>query len=126
MKRTDWTITESSTRPAGKPDECFYCHRKIGEEHAGTCVIRSRTVVCEIKLELVRTVPEDWDEDMINFHMNDSSWCFDNIAEEIADTVERMPDGTCVLCAHAEGRFIREATPEDEAAFRLSVCEAES
>lgn len=31
MTRKDWTVGEYSVRPAGKPDECFYCGAKIGE-----------------------------------------------------------------------------------------------
>ena len=28
MTRKNWTVGEYSVRPAGKPDECFYCGAK--------------------------------------------------------------------------------------------------
>lgn len=121
MKRKSWIVTSDDIRPAGPQDRCLYCKSRKGREHEAGCVTRKKTIVCEVKINLVRVLPEDWDEDMINFHMNESSWCFDNIAEEISDAVERTPDGTCLLCHVSEGGFVRDATEGDEERFQLFV-----
>ena len=122
MKRADWKVGEHSIRPAGKPDECFYCHASKEAQHNAGCVIRERTIVVNITIEIVRTVPEDWGEDMINFHMNESSWCASNIIDELAKQDERM---SC-LCQSCSGEYVREATEEDETAYGLRVADCAS
>lgn len=102
------TLDDTRKREDGR---CFYCTAYVGEQHDAECVCRKRTVVCEIKLTIVREVPESWDEDMINFHMNGSSWCADNIVDEL----EKYTEGEGCLCPYFEGKYLREATEEDEA-----------
>lgn len=34
----DYLVTNDDSRPAGRPDECFYCGRKAGEIHKPDCV----------------------------------------------------------------------------------------
>lgn len=67
-------------------------------------------MVVDIKIRMVRKVPEDWDQSSIEFHMNDSSWCFDNIIDEINDLSERCG----CLCSYAEGYYVGEAGLGDE------------
>jgi hypothetical protein len=93
--------------------------------------MRQRTVVCEVTIKVVRTVPENWDQEMVEFHMNESSWCFDNIVDELdlaADKVriKRAEDGCCLLCSLATGRYLGEATADDEDAFQLFVADIKS
>ena len=52
-------------------------------------------------------VPSDWDEEMINFQRNESSWCANNLIDELA---KREP----CICSITEAKFVGEATPEDE------------
>lgn len=126
MKRAGWPVTpESGPAPAGKPDECFYCRVKVGGEHAPDCVLRRRTVVCRVSVDLVRVVPEDWDGEMIEFQMNDSSSCADNLLQEVADLHARLDaDGRC-SCHLVEGRYLREADEDDEAATLCSINSSE-
>lgn len=109
MKRNNWIVTEKSVRPAGRPDECFYCNQKIGSEHKKDCVIRSKTVVVDFTIRTVMAVPEFWDEEFINFRLNERSWCVDNILP----ILEKKSEHSC-LCMHTESKFIREATEDDE------------
>ena len=44
------TADDEGIRPAGKPDECFYCLRKVGELHRDDCV--TVTVVRRYKVIL--------------------------------------------------------------------------
>jgi hypothetical protein len=122
MKRRVWKVDTDSVRPAGKPDECFYCNAKLGEDHRKGCVMRSRTVMVEIKATLILSVPEDWDASMIEFDMNDSSSCFDNLLNRAQEQAERVG----CSCGFGEGTFLREATEEDEAEFKMKVADAES
>lgn len=74
MKREDWPVTESDTRPLiGFHDECAYCRRKIGEQHAVECVVRTRSVVVEMTVRLVLREPEHWTREQVEFHLNGSS-----------------------------------------------------
>lgn len=117
MKKDNWIVTTEDERPARKDGTCFYCAVPIGGEHKQDCVIRERTIVCDIKIRMVRKVPEDWDVHMIEFSMNDSSSCFNNILHEIDDMAERCG----CLCSFAKGKYIGEAGPGDEEHCNLFI-----
>jgi hypothetical protein len=110
MKRTNWTVGEYSVRPAGKPNECFYCGVKVGEQHKEGCTIRSRTVNLDVTIHMVMDVPEDWSEEQINFHYNMGSWCASNLLSylEIREENERC------LCNITDVKYAGEAAEEDE------------
>lgn len=121
MQREDWTVTESSTRPAGQPDRCFYCGRLIGEQHKEDCVIRSKTVVIDFTFRTVLSVPEYWDEEQIDFRYNESSWCADNILSELVARSEEM-GCNCNIC---EAKFIRAASDKDEYKYGITFIRSE-
>jgi len=110
------TVAENDDgiRPAGKPDECFYCNRKVGEIHGPECVIVTKRVKVRYSFEIEIDVPHFWDEGLIDFRLNDSSWCADNAIEEIGKY--REASGDECLCGIFEGRFIDvvDATPRRE------------
>lgn len=116
MRRTDWTVGEYSVRPAGKPDECFYCHAKVGEQHKEDCIIRCRTVNVDFTIHTVMCVPEHWGEDDINFKFNESSWCTSNFIDDIVRREEEL--GRCPCCI-TEAKYIGEATKDDEETYGL-------
>lgn len=74
---------DNGIRPAGKPDECFYCNQKVGEPHKADCVILHKKVKVKYTFEIEVEVPHHWDKHDVEFHRNDSSWCADNSFEEI-------------------------------------------
>jgi hypothetical protein len=106
-------VTEDrGPRPAGPPDECFYCLQPVGERHKGDCIIRERTVVLRMTVELVVRVPEEWDHDMIEFHRNESSWCSGNVVSELKRK-------EC-LCRETKFQYLREATQEEDEEWGLT------
>jgi len=110
MKRTNWPVEHDGIRPAGKPDECFYCHEKLGGTHKPDCVIRQRTVVVRMTVDYVIDVPEHWTEDNIQFHRNEGSWCSDNALSEL----EQLSGRAGCLCSFMEFSYLREGTEKDE------------
>ncbi|WP_099467829.1 hypothetical protein [Konateibacter massiliensis] len=123
MKKEKWLVTESSTRPAGKPDRCFYCGQLIGEQHKEDCVIRSKTVVVDFTFRTVLSVPECWDEEQICLHYNDGSWCADNILSELDGRSEKMGCN----CDIYKAKFIRDADERDEEKYGVTyISEKES
>lgn len=111
MKRTNWTVGKYSVRPAGKDNECFYCHRKLGEQHKEDCPIRARTVNVDFTIHMVMEVPEYWTEDNINHYFHDSSWCASNILDELQRREEET--GRCI-CLITDAKYVGEATKKDE------------
>ena len=121
MKRHKWIADKYAERPAGKPGVCFYCGVRLGKEHSQNCTIRTRTVMVEVRATLIMTVPEDWEESMVEFHMNESSSCSDNLLNSLSKQAERMG----CACAFVESKFVREATAEDEETYCMKISDAE-
>ena len=120
MKSTDWPVIAADVRPGGQQGKCFYCQIDLGEQHKAACVLRRRTVVCKVKIDIVLEYPESWSENDINFHLNESSSCSDNIAQKIIELSDCVASGC--LCGHLEAEYLREATEEDEKSFGEFAC----
>lgn len=74
------TQDDDGIRPAGKPDECFYCHQKIGQPHKWECVTITRSVEIDITFRLPFDVPVSWGKEQIEFHWSgQGSNCMSNI-----------------------------------------------
>jgi hypothetical protein len=123
MLRNNWLVGEHAVRPAGKPDECFYCNAKVGAQHRSGCVIRSRTVLIKTIVEHTIDVPEDWPISMIEF--TEGSSCSDNMIRDLQRLVDRLNDDGCT-CGMVTREFIREATAEDETESKLHVADADT
>jgi hypothetical protein len=117
MKRDNWEVQDEGIRPAGPPTECFYCHAQREAQHNANCVIRERTVVVDVTVRLVITQPEHWTAKQIEWHMNEGSWCADNILEEMEAQAVRMG----CLCNTTTTKFVREASSEDEETHKVFV-----
>lgn len=122
MKRENWPVGDYGIRPAGKPDECFYCNVKRGEQHKAGCVIRCQTVVVRMTVEYVVDIPESWGAENLEFQRNEGSWCSDNGVRELQSLMDRVDAAGGCLCPMIEYAFVREATAEDEKQSRL-FCE---
>lgn len=90
--RENWPIVtadDDGIRPAGPPDECFYCQKKVGSYHNRKCVTVKKRVRYNVLFKNVvvgtfdRDDPHFWTEYDCNFHKNESSWCADNALDEI-------------------------------------------
>lgn len=58
---------------------------------------QTRTV--KISINLPMKFPEDWDDNMINFHLNDSSWCWSNIIDELNEYAKSSGGCICGICS---------------------------
>ena len=112
-------VTKSDTRceGAGTPDKCFYCNGKFGEPHDSDCVVIKRPVVTEITFTVVLPYPRNWSFEEIESHCNESSYCSDNLLDEI----ERVKNANNCLCGHVQVKCIRDATIEEAVADGLVV-----
>lgn len=61
------------------------------------------------------SVPVGWNEDLVEFWLNESSWCADNIISELESQAARMG----CLCDTFSAEFVRDATPEDKKRFHI-------
>lgn len=100
MIRETYPVRENDDgiRPAGKPDECFYCHRKVGQIHnIETCQVVRKTALVRysIEVEFEREIP--WYETKEGFeaHLNEGSWCASNALQEIQDALDKAQDCLC-------------------------------
>lgn len=100
---------DQGIRPAGPSDACFYCGRRVGEEHQRTCVTVVKKVKIVASIELEIDVPHHWDESNVNFYQNDSSWCASNIIKVLQELDVKE---TC-LCRRYSADFIEvlDSTP---------------
>lgn len=122
MRRNNWPVADYGVRPAGPQDACFYCQAKLGTQHRMGCVIRDRTIVVRLTVEYVRTVPEDWSVEQIEFFHNEGTRCSDNDIEELQELCSRLEkDEAGCLCDVSSVVFVREATAEDEKSNLLFV-----
>ena len=116
MRYPENEVTVDDTRvhaDAHVPGKCFYCEGTLGNPHGAECVVPNRPVKVRLTMDLVVSAPQKWDQRMIEFHYNDSSWCADNIVEEIHRTVAARQEGYCALCGVTSITYLGEATLED-------------
>jgi hypothetical protein len=101
---------DDGIRPAGQPNECFYCKQRLGQPHKLDCVILNRKVKVRYSYVIEIEVPHFWDKESIEFHRNDSSWCAHNSLAELKEYGNR--DGGCLCgCFSAEVLEIPEVAP---------------
>lgn len=133
MSEINWPLVHSrddGIRPAGAPDECFYCGQKAGSPHLRACVVVKKKVEIKVysrdnSLSGLFETNEPWSHDakMIEFRYNESSWCMSNVTDrevrwQQPDASARLQElekksGGC-LCGALVFRFVRvvDETPE--------------
>lgn len=113
METSDWPLVtedDDGIRPAGKPDECFYCRSKVGEPHGQDCACIHKLILARYTFDLILSAPHGWDAERFELHRNESSWCADNAVGDIelnmahvdTDTGEETP----CLCGFFEAKFL--------------------
>lgn len=88
-------VTDSDSRPLGINGECYYCNKKIGDEHDSECVSLRRKVRVRHTFEVVADVTRYWNADMINNFFNESGWCANNAARQLNDIAENRDECLC-------------------------------
>jgi hypothetical protein len=111
--------SDDGIRPAGKPDECFYCNQRIGDKHGPECVAVHKKVLVKIEMEIEIEVPSFWDEDAINFHYNEGTWCANNIPELIQEYLAGFDEGQCVLCPAFSAKYLGDSGAEPYGKLRM-------
>lgn len=105
---------DNGIRPAGKPDECFYCRSKVGVPHKPDCVSVTKKVWVRYSFQLEIEVPHSWTEDDLEFHHNEGSWCANNSIDELTEAFRG--DGQACACASFECEYLEttDATPRSK------------
>lgn len=93
---------DNGIRPAGQPDECFYCKQKVGTPHLMDCVILEKKVKLKVLIEIERYEPYGWTKEQIEFARNWSSWCASNIMEDIQRHNDQCEERGECLCPSVE------------------------
>lgn len=111
-------------RPAGKPDECFYCKAPVGDVHQPDCVMRVRTVMITYQIEILEEVPEDWTEAQMLFRKNEGAWCADNLLplierqnkaiESTKIKINEVAESGGCWCPVVTAKSMRDATAEED------------
>lgn len=109
----DLVTPDNGPRPAGSPNECFYCHRQLGQLHEDTCVILQKKIRIQAVIEFDDETVRSWDTNMIEFRLNESSWCASNIIPLLIKELERIneSDEEC-LCGSSSFKVIKEYNRE--------------
>ena len=113
LQHRNLVTPENGPRPAGRPDQCFYCGQPVGAEHKEDCVCRVKVVMVQVTMTIPRVVPASWDADAVDFHLNESSWCANNIEDDLARYKDAMGDDAPCMCGAFSGEYLRDATEED-------------
>ncbi len=92
---------------------CGYCKSHLGEPHEAECVCIERPVKIKMTIEMVIAKPRGWDKDSIEFHMNESSWCKDNIQTQLERTFESATKNRGCTCGIVEFQYVGDATMEE-------------
>lgn len=102
-RKTDgWPIVtpdDDGIRPAGRPDECFYCNRRVGQPHRQCCVTVLKIMKYSVWVEgervgtFQREEPYSWSPEECESHKNESSWCVGNALADIQWEGGGPPEG---------------------------------
>lgn len=99
---------DDGIRPAGLPDECFYCNSKVGTAHALDCVAVKKLVRVRYEFDIDKLFPYSWSAQDITEFMQSSTWCADNAIEDLKRHTRRT--ASC-LCGPFKGTFLNEQDP---------------
>ena len=121
IAQTNIVTPENGPRPAGGPDHCFYCGEPLGAEHKPDCVCRKKVVMVEVTITFPRVIPQGWDIEKNEFHMNESSSCQDNLIDFDLDRFRAASGEGFCLCGLIKARHLRDATSDDIDGLDLNI-----
>ena len=92
---------------------CLYCKQPV-PQHTDECVVPRRTVVVELTTRMVISMPRCYDQDDIEFSMNESSACKSRYIDQLY-AESNSEENICKICARTDMKYLREASAEDHA-----------
>ena len=101
-----YKVTKLAQRPGNSKKVCFYCQQPIGGYHRKDCILIRKKVLVKATILYEIEVPKDWDKQQIEFHRNDSTWCADNMLEEL----KKLGAKECCLCGNTNFKYIKQAS----------------
>lgn len=133
MIRKNWPLVhkrDGGIRPAGGPNECFYCRRKIGQPHESSCIMVTKRVLLRVATLNEKITgsweldtPHSFEPEVIERMRNEGSWCQNNIfsydvvwdQRGALKKLEAMSEDGC-LCGKLRFTFVRvvDDTPRRE------------
>jgi hypothetical protein len=126
-------VRDDGIRPAGPSDACFYCKRRVGEEHGRDCAVVNQRVLLRVRVGPHAGTFEDeapfcWDRAMVESYWNDSSMCASNVlgmrvqwegdADEAWAACRRLDQEKGCLCHDAIFELVRVTDPGPLRALR--------
>ena len=64
-----------------------------------------KTKIIATTITMPMDFPDDWDDNMIEFHLNESSWCFGNLLDMLNEYAQQHNGCICSLC---EARVVKD------------------
>jgi hypothetical protein len=98
-----YIVTEQAQRPADPDGRCYYCKQPIGSSHLSTCVLMKKTVKVRMTIEYDTDVPACWNADDVQFWLNESSFCVNDVLDEL----QANNDQAC-LCGRTKLEFVQQ------------------
>lgn len=94
VKSDGWPLVlpdDDGIRPAGSPDQCFYCHARVGQTHGEECVCVLSKWRAGVYLDYPgprlgtheEYLPYHWGEQDVDFRYNQGTWCSSNALDDI-------------------------------------------
>ncbi len=110
---------DDGIRPAGRPDQCFYCRQMVGDFHKRDCVICRKDVACTVHVEgrpvlnATIDIPAAWNPQEFYSWSNLGSWCKSNLSngylsEEDTREFESWFDPDECACPDTEIKYVSE------------------
>lgn len=78
-------IKDSDNGVRGDPTKCHYCGH-AQPDHTPQCIVPRRAIVVKVTFLAVVGECVAWDKRQIEFHLNDSSTCADNVMGFLGDS----------------------------------------
>lgn len=73
-------------------------------------MMKNKSIVVRLTIDYVVSVPEEWDENMIEFHRNESSFCVGTDIRDLATLIE-LTD--ICGCSSSSVKYLRDTEQDD-------------
>jgi len=114
-------VTPDDLRPGikGSSNQCGYCTSILGDPHQPECVCLKKIVVVEMTMQIQMEFPRSFDQDNIEFRLNESTYCTDSAIDGLHRWTEEQEQkknqygGSRCSCPVTQFKYLRDATEKD-------------